>query len=313
MDPAVRLLDLISSSWKTHVVAYAAKARLDELLATPRTAEEVAQSKSIDPRAAHQLLRAMASLDLVRGNDPYEITELGRGLTRFRNWAEWWSGPAASRWSDFERCLQTGLSSAQLRSESSFDFLAQQPGLAAVFGAAMSELTSFHARAIAGAFPFNQYESVLDVGGGDGTLLRIIREVHGPIRATVFDAADASPIEGIDRIVGDFREGVPSGFDLYLMKSVLHDWSDADAVAILRNVARAAGTVVLVERVMPTQIVPDPLHQAMACMDLHMLVSHGSGERTEDEFRALLRSAGLAEPSIRPLSGGLSLIVTRPL
>jgi hypothetical protein len=96
-------------------------------------------------------------------------------------------------------------------------------------------------------------------------------------------------------VPGSFFEWVPGGADAWLLKSVLHDWSDERAREILASCRRAMaghGTLLVVERVLPAQMETRPEHRFMAASDLGMMVAVAGRERTEAEFRALFRSAG---------------------
>jgi hypothetical protein len=109
-------------------------------------------------------------------------------------------------------------------------------------------------------------------------------------------------------IGGDFFDAVPEGGDLYVLKSVIHDWDDEQALAILRSCRRAMGRtsrLLLVERVLPLGA-PPPFATRM---DLNMLVIRGGGqERTEAEYQALARRAGLALGRVIPTDADSSLI-----
>jgi hypothetical protein len=114
----------------------------------------------------------------------------------------------------------------------------------------MAAATAHLGKLVARSFDFARFETVVDVGGGTGTLLREILAVH-PVKGILADLAHvlsrAPEHELICRVPTDFFEAVPSGGDLYLMKSVLHD----QALAILRNVRTVARRLLLVEWVMP--------------------------------------------------------------
>jgi hypothetical protein len=97
-------------------------------------------------------------------------------------------------------------------------------------------------------------------------------------------------------VVGDFFDRIPAGADVYLLKSVIHDWPDDRAVTILRACERAMqadAKLLLVERVMPERLAPSAQSESLARSDLHMLVALGAQERTPAEFETLLRAAGL--------------------
>src|SRR5690606_23187769 len=117
--------------------------------------------------------------------------------------------------------------------------------------------------------------------------------------------------ERCELVAGDFFTSVPVGGDVYVLKSVIHDWDDDDALAIL-SACRAAMTadarLVLIERVVPERLAPTEEHRALARSDLSMLVMLGARERTEAELGGLLLGAGFRLTACHYLRSGLGLI-----
>jgi predicted TPR repeat methyltransferase len=146
-----------------------------------------------------------------------------------------------------------------------FDFLAEHPESAATFDAAMSERTAAFASSVAGAYDFSDMRTVIDVGGGRGTLLAAILRKHGHLHGVLLEtpmvAAHAEElldaIDIADRsevLAGDFFEQVPGRADCYVLANVLHDWDDTRAIKILHNCRRSmarAGRVLVIERLIP--------------------------------------------------------------
>jgi len=108
-------------------------------------------------------------------------------------------------------------------------------------------------------------------------------------------------------IGGSFFESVPSGADAYLMRHIIHDWDDAKAITILRNVHRAIGKdgrLLVVEDVIP----PGNEPSFGKLLDLTMLVVPGGKERTEDEYQSLYKAGGFDLTRIVPTKAGVSVI-----
>ena len=158
---------------------------------------------------------------------------------------------------------------------------------------------------VAGTYDFSRYTHVVDVGGGRGSLLEAIVRAHPGVHGTLFDQAHVVAdveIDGVDVVAGSFFEAVPRGGDAYVLKSIIHDWGDDEAVAILRTCAAAldgGAHVLLIER--------DLADPAASWLDLQMLVMLGGRERTEDEYAELFRAAGLTPAAATPISAGLSV------
>ena len=196
--------------------------------------------------------------------------------------------------------------------------------LSETFNAAMAEHTRAVAPGFVEAHDFGRYRTVADLGGGDGTLIGAILRANPGLRGVLFDLppglaaapATLADVAGRTEIVpGDFFESVPEGADAYVLKSVIHDWDDERAAAILRN-CRAAmrddARLLVLEQVMPEIVTEEA--QGVVRNDLNMLVSTGGRERTEAEFRALLDGAGFETAALTgPLPpAGYHVIEARP-
>jgi len=142
---------------------------------------------------------------------------------------------------------------------------------------------------ILAAGDFSRFDALVDVGGGDGTLIAAILKAVPGMRGVLFDlpagveaAVQTLEAAGVsDRcevVTGDFFTSVPDGADAYLLKSVIHDWDDERAVAILRSCRRAmpaTGTVLVVEPVLPARA--QALESTGTVMsDINMLVITGA-------------------------------------
>jgi hypothetical protein len=198
-----------------------------------------------------------------------------------------------------------------------FDYLAKHPGESAVFDDGMTGFSMQEAPAVAEAYDFSRFGTVVDVGGGHGHLLcTILKKYPGP-KGVVFDAphvaAGATPAIAAAGLAdrcraegGDFFKSVPAG-DAYVMKHIIHDWPDDKSAAILRNCRAAANPgakPVLVEMVIPPGNGPSP----GKLLDLEMLVIASGKERTEAEYAALLAGAGWKLTRIVPTNAPTSVI-----
>lgn len=209
-------------------------------------------------------------------------------------------------WANLLHSVKTGHSARSLiTGNSGFGHLERDPQAAETFNQAMVDLTRLAARDIARAYDFAG-KRVMDIGGGYGELLAQILATYPAARGVLFDMPHAiararGHLEGrglADRcefIAGDFFASVPGGSDLYVLKTVIHDWPDEQARAILRNCHAAMSPdarILVIERLMPERLIPSAENRALARVDLHMLVALGARERTLDEMRALLEAAG---------------------
>lgn len=298
----------------------------DRLRTETATPGELAEATGTDARHLLRLLRALAAMEVMveDENGGFRCTELGthftteglgpsaRYMTSEPQWRAW------MRLEDSVRSGQTGFDIEYGMSD--WDYYAGHPESGAIFDAAMRSMTGPAAAPIVAAHDFSRYKTVVDVGGGDGTLLIAILaanpRLHGILfeRPSVIDRAVGRLTEaGLgDRwrtVSGDFREGVPGGLDAYVMKWILHDWEDREAARILeacRRAMAASAELIVIERVLPERLGAKDLEVAMA--DLQMMVMNGGVERTESQFRALLDGAGFRLAGVEPTGTPVSVL-----
>jgi hypothetical protein len=200
-----------------------------------------------------------------------------------------------------------------------FEYLSSHPEKAKMFDAAMVANSSLVTDAVVHAYDFSSIKSIVDVGGGRGTMVCAILDANTQMRGIVFDLPHvaAGAQEFIARhgltsrcefIGGDFFASIPTGADIYFLQRVLHDWGDEDCVRLLRRCATAMGDksrMLLSEAVIPPG--NDPFYGKLT--DLHMLVTtHGGRERTRAGWAKLLDTAGLCLQRLVPTNSPLSLI-----
>ena len=249
---ARHLLDLISSSWIAQACHVTARLGIADLLAAgPRTAEDLAAATGADAPALRRLLSALGSVDICRQREDgtFEMTALGALLgsnvpCSMRAWALQWGGEAWQVWANLLHSVRTGQSARSLiTGAAGFGHLERDPQAAEVFNQAMVDLTRLAAVDLARAYDFAG-RRVVDVGGGYGELLAQILQAHPTATGVLFDMPhaisrarahlDGRGLDGrCEFVAGDFFASVPSGADLYVLKTVIHDWPDEKARAIL--------------------------------------------------------------------------------
>ena len=320
---ATAMLRIIWGIHSSRAVYAAARLGIADLLADgPVSSAELARVTGSHQPSLYRVLRLLAALDVFDEVEPgsFGLTVLGDRLRSdapagMRSWAIFLE--AVGGVLPFEHILdtiRTGTPGIDIAfGMGIFEFLAQHPGNAATFDAAMSERTAAFAPSVADSYDFSDIRSIVDVGGGKGTLLAEILRRHSHLHGTLFEtAAVAARAEAVldgadlaDRcelLAGDFFEHVPPGADCYVLANVLHDWDDQQAIDILRNCHRSmvgGGRVLIVER-----LIPDEPGDAVATLlsDINMLVITGGRERTNAEYADLLELAGLRIGTVRPVA-----------
>lgn len=283
----------------------------------PRTSDELAAAADANPDALYRLLRALASVGVLRedAGRTFASTELGDGL-RGGGYVELIGRPYYwSAWGNLLESVRTGENAFRLlHGTSVWEYRAERPQENDVFDRAMTDLTRRVDGSVLGAFDFSRFGVVVDVGGGRGALLTSILDSCPGVRGVLFDqehvVANVAETDRLRVVSGSFFRSVPAGGDAYLMKSVIHDWEDEEAVAILR-VVRAAmhdrASLLLVER----DLGPPNDRPLAKLSDLNMLVMPGGRERTVDEYAQLFAAAGLLLADVTPTDAGTLILEAR--
>jgi len=309
-------------------IRVAAKLRIPDLLASgPRTIAELAPEAGANPHALESLLRVLARLEVFEATPDGRIrnTPFGETLRKDhpgsqRDGAMFLSAPFLWRpVGELYESVRTGDPAFQrIFGQNFFEYLDAHPDEAALFNSAMTQGVAFTTPALLAAYDFSRFKLLADVGGGEGALLLDILVATPGLRGLLFDLPQV--VAGASKVLtgdiaarcqiagGSFFDSVPEGADAYLMKGVIHDWPDEDAIKILRNTRdaiRPEGTLLLLESVVDvggTHVGP---------MELLMLVI-GGRERTEAEFRSLLEASGFVLNRIIPTARS-PIIECRPV
>jgi SAM-dependent methyltransferase len=323
LPPPMVLYQLASAHYVSQALYVAAHLGIADLLAEgPRTHQTLAAETATHASSLRRVLRLLASAGVFteRADGSFELTPVGSALRSgpgsFRATARLFGAPVVwQSWGDLLTTVRTGEPAfRRIFKVDSFEYFATHPEEAAVFDEAMGSFTVMISGAVAAAYDFSAMRAVIDVGGGNGSLLTGILRANPRLRGTVFDlprlaegAARQVAAAGLsDRcrfVGGDFFETIPDGFDAYLLKHVIHDWDDASALRILENCRRAMGPegkLLIVEGVYPPRIDHSAESRGAAANDVNMLVCTGGRQRSEAEFRDLYAAAGFHLTRIVP-------------
>ena len=333
--PALTLFDLIQSHRVTAVIHVAVKLGIAELLRDgPLALAELAKATGADEAALGRLLTALSTIGICKrvGGNSYAVTEIGAGLDgeaeqSFKAWAIFETEMLSPRWSGMLESVMTGKTAAELQGlANSFELMGRTPDNVDKFNAAMTELTRLVTPDILRSYDFSGISHLMDVGGGSGELLGAIAQQNRKLRGTVFDLPRCADAAGkhlhqigisdrVQFVAGDFFKSVPAIADAIILKSVIHDWNDARSISILRNCHQAlpsGGKLLLVERLMPEKPTATDEDKAHAMSDLNMLCGPGGCERTEGQYRELLRQSDFDLAAIHP-AGRFNVIEARPV
>jgi O-methyltransferase/methyltransferase family protein len=332
-DPSIELMRLINGyqvSQALHVAAALGVA--DQLKDGPKSFDAMAQACGAHPASLYRLLRALATVGVFRetGNKEFSLTPLGVCLTSDapgsrRNYARWIGTPGQWRsWGNLLHSIKSGESATRFtHGMDAWTYRKQNPEERAIFDSAMTGNSRSEAQAALEAYDFGQFGCVVDVGGGQGLLLKEILIACPDTRGVLFDqpmvvaSADqvltsAGLAQRCQIVAGSFLESIPENGDVYVMKAILHDWDDRASIDILRTCRRAMSpkaTLVVIERVVgPPNEIPEGKFS-----DLNMMIQYGALERTRQEFHDLFKSAGFVMTEVVPTKSPLSIIVGQPM
>jgi len=297
---------------------------------SPKSPADLAKTSGSDPRALYRTLRLLASHDVFReiGDGRFDHSPMSQAL---RSDAEGSFRAGAVMFHQLFRTvdaldhsIRTGESAVtKSLGEPLFEFMKERPELAPVFDAGMTSFHGYETGAMLAAYDLSGIGVLADVGGGNGSLMASVLQRYPKMQGLLFDLAHViararqSPalqsFAGRCRFIdGNFFETVPAGADAYLLRHILHDWTDEQCATILRHCRRATGVrgrVLIVECVVPAgndrSISKD--------YDLLMMLGPGGLERTESQFRALLERSGFRLSSVTPTPSMVSVIEATPI
>ena len=321
-----RLSQLAFGHMNAQILYAAVSLGVPEALARgPVSAVVVADTIGCDPAGLARLLRALIVLGVAAEVTPGRLTlaEMGRPLCAdhprsMRSSVLLLGHPATWRaWGALADGVRAGVDAfGHAHGRPLFRYLADDAELSAVFNTAMGEGTEPIAAAVPLAYDFRDGRTVVDVGGGNGTLLAAVLAAVPQACGILYDSDTGSAhaaetfrrsgLAGRCRVVaGDFFAAVPAG-DTMLLKGILHDWDDRRCVTILRNCRRSIavdGRLLVLEPVLPDRLGAAEAAAAVLS-DIAMLVYTGGRERTEAEFRALLADGGFSLTEVTPPVAG---------
>jgi O-methyltransferase domain/Dimerisation domain len=326
--PQEHILEIIRGFWQSRALAMAAELEIaDHLADGPLAVEILAERTETHAPSLFRLMRALESVGLFKRVSPrvfantpaseclqknvpgslraFVRTILSKGFGQY------------DAWGDVLTSVRTGQAAfEQLYGCGPWEFFHRNPEIWGVFNQAMRAASALITPIVAASYNWRRFPVIADIGGGIGSQLVAILDAHPSSRGILFDQpgvlAEAIPHARVERVAGDFFEGVPPGADAYTMRWIMHDWQDPQAIAILRNIRKAAAqesSVVLIE-----EIIPDTPELTWGkWIDLHMMTVTGGRERTISEYVELFAKSGFELEKVVPmLIGGASLIIGRP-
>jgi hypothetical protein len=304
--------DLMTARWVADMIGVAARLELADFInAGAKTAEEIAKAKGLHTNSLYRLLRGLASYGIFAEQEDGTFTQTSRSdaLRKDVPYSAWGMAQLTTRpwsvraWMELEHSVRAGTPAFDhVHGMQIFEYFNMHPNELELFAAAMRSFSVATGAAVAETYDFSGIRTLADIGGSQGFILSLVLPKYPDMRGILFDLP--AVVEGapnfiksyglesrIDVRSGNFFESIPSGADAYLLKHILHDWSDEDCLRILTNVYTVAkpGTKLLV---VDAVIGARNEHEFAKILDIQMLVHLRGKERTQAEWKELLHAAG---------------------
>lgn len=332
VPPEIAVLELTSGFMATQAIYAAARLGIPDLLANgPRSATDLAAESGSNADAVYRLLRACATFGLFTedADGRFGLTPLADVLRSdtadsLRPVVLMLGHPRYQEvWGSLTDTIETGRPGGErVLGGPMWEVLEHDPEFAAAFHDAMGRLTALDWPTVAAVYDFSAFSTIVDIGGGHGQLLAlmlhaapaatgVLFERPGLRRAAEEHLRQAGVLSRCRVEAGSFLESAPAGGDLNVMRRVIHDYDDEQAVAILSNVRQGlppGATLLLLESVVPLGNTPS----FAKILDLDMMLFVGGRERTEAQFRTLLDRAGFHLTRIIPTISTISVIEAVP-
>ncbi|MGB0452623.1 MAG: methyltransferase [Bacteriovoracaceae bacterium] len=322
------LVKKIYGYYITQCIGVAAELGLADILGDKTlSVKELASESIVNEDALYRMLRLLCSEDIfVEVKDRHfsnsniskylkkdHETSLN-GLARLHCDKLWWNSWGELRFSIKENKPSTDF----VFKKGAFQVMKENKEINDIFNFAMTNLSSRDARAVTKVFDFTKFKNVIDIGGGEGALINGIKnQLSGfKIDFALFDQGHVIKkvtLTDINLEFGDFFQSVPKGYDCYILRHILHDWSDERCETILKNCVEGMkpnSTLLVIELLLEK----GKESSIAKYRDMNMLVSmHGGKERYISEYEKLFLSAGVKLVEVIPLPGQMNILVGKRL
>ncbi len=314
------MIRLLMGYIPTRVIYVAVKLGIaDHIRDDGASAQDLGQKLNVHPGALYRVLRVLAGLGVLHQdeNDRFFVTPFGVTLRTdsphsVRDYAIYSHEFVYDRLSNITESVRTG----KPMIADFFAYLRSNPELETIFHAGMGNQGRIETKAILQDFDFSKCRQVVDVGGGNGAFLSSLLGSHDQVSGVLFDqesairAAESSRGGSLPRcelVAGDFFDSVRSGGDIYILKRVLFDWTDDEAVKILENCRKAAdgdARLLIIEPLIGSRNEQTPAD----LYDITFLVLLTGRVRSVDEYSDLLCRAGFRFEKIIPTDSDVSIL-----
>jgi hypothetical protein len=327
--PSQIMMQMITGKWVSQCLTVVANLGVADLMKEgPVGVKKLAKQTGADADALNRVLRMLAAIGVFSEPKPetFGLTPVSELLradvpNSMRDFARWIGEDSAWRaWGHADHTVRTGRPAFnKVLGSPVYKYLARNREAGAIFNGALSNLTHQCAQAIVEGYDFSGIRQLVDIGGGHGALLSAIVTRYPSIQGTLFDMPEVIATAGkalkargstapIAFEKGDFLKKVPAGADAYIMKHIVQNFDDETSVKLLTHCRKAlarGGKVLVVEQLITNG--PESIGSKLLDLELMVMTERGR-ERTEDEYAALFRKAGLKLSRVVPTQSSMFVL-----
>jgi O-methyltransferase domain len=327
-----KLMYMLTGQHLTQAISVAAKLGIADLLKDgAKSTDELAKSTGVNAQSLYRIMRALGSNGIFSEVDDgyFEINSLAKYLqsdfpgsirdAAILEGAQWlWQG-----WGNMFDAVKTGISGFESHfGMSVIEYFKQNPEQFGTFRAGLNNYSTMINDAVLAAYDFPSGSKLIDLGGGDGSLLVSILETDATMTGVLFELPSVvariqsshvatGGTKRYEMLEGDFFTSIPTGGDIYVLKQIIHNWDDEQALKILRNCDREMSTNSRLLIIDPIVAAQEPSFATF--LDLQLLITHpGASIRTQDRLAELVEKAGLQVTNIITTQSPCTITECRP-
>lgn len=312
-ESTFKMFEILGGLWLTGCVKTAAELNIADLLAGgPKTVSLLAEETQSHETQLYRIMRALSSAGIFEEseNRTFALNDLGAALQTdvpgtAKNFILTIMSEHFPAYGDLTYAVQTGkIPFDHIHGKDLWGFYKEYPEIGENFGKGMTGMSGMELKGIIENYDFTPYKKMVDIGGGNGVMIHTILDNTPNSAGIIFDEANVieKTVQMIpDRLkercsvaVGSFFDNIPEGADLYMMKWIIHDWSDDECVQILKNCYNAmpkGAKLLIIDAVIPDNSYNQP-HMAKL-LDIVMMACLTGRERSLQEFKMIIEKAGL--------------------
>jgi len=324
------LLEMMYGYQKSQALFVAAKLGIADILSNgSKTNDELAKATGVNSRSIYHLMRMLTSVGVfsTEDNDKFQLNPMGKHLLAgtsdsLRGTVMAMGDEMYQAWGNLLYGIKTGETAFNHTFNRDFySYLKQNSEASVNFNEWMKETTREWLLPVLKAYDFSEVKTLVDVGGGIGTLTAVILNANPKMQAILFDREDvvganqvleeAGVADRCQIVGGNFFDAVLPDGDIYLISRVLLNWDDTDAIKILTNCYQAMTVkdrLLVVDFMLPK----GKMSPFIGLGSLTLFILGGTFMRTEDEFYNLLSSAGFNVTNTIKTTGPVSAIEAKP-